>query len=73
MAKMGRPSKGERKKVTVPLDAEIYQELKAHCAGAPDRDMGETVAKAFVDWWEKQTEARKLAREFIEKSKERAA
>lgn len=67
MSKMGRPTKGDRRKVTTPLDADIYQELKVYCA-ATGKEMGDVVAKSFVEWWETQLAARKAARELIEKS-----
>ena len=66
MSKMGRPSKGDRRKVSVPLEVEIYQELKVHCA-ATGKEMGEVIGQAFGDWWQTQDQARKDAREFIAK------
>lgn len=71
MAKAGRPSKGARRKVTVSLEADLYREVKVHCA-INDLEMSDLIAEAVAGWW-KDNPARKAAQERIQKESEKAA
>jgi hypothetical protein len=65
MTKIGRPSKGDRRKVSIGLESDLYREVKVHCA-VNDLEMSSLLADAISQWWSNNP-ARKAAQDRIKK------